>query len=49
MDNQIKLNNYKAKIKEFLSKNESLKGSIVTVGFVCNKTLKQYTVKIKID
>jgi hypothetical protein len=40
MDNQIKLNNYKAKIKEFLSKNESLKGSIVTMELTCNKTKK---------
>lgn len=44
MDNQIK-----TKIKEFLSKNESLKGSIVTVQLTCNRTKKQYLVKIKID
>lgn len=44
MDNQIK-----SKIKDFLSKNESLKCSIVTVELTCNKTKKQYLVKIKID
>lgn len=44
MDNQIK-----TKIKDFLSKNESLKGSIVTVELTCNITKKQYLVKIKID
>lgn len=44
MDNQIK-----TRIKDFLSKNESLKGSIVTVELTCNKTKKQYKVKIKVD
>ena len=44
MDNQIK-----TEIKEFLSKNESLKGSIVTVQLTCNRTKKQYELKIKID
>jgi hypothetical protein len=37
------------KIKEYLSRNENLKGSIVIVGFVCNKTLKKYTLQIKLD
>lgn len=37
------------KIKEFLSKNDNLKGSIVTVQLTCNRTKKKSELKIKID
>ncbi|MCT7492000.1 hypothetical protein [Aliarcobacter cryaerophilus] len=44
-----KLKEYKAKIKEYLQKNRTLKNSIVTVGVTCKITGKQYNLKIKID
>ena len=44
-----KLKEYKAKIKEYLEKDKSLKNSIVTVGVTCKITGKQYNLKIKID
>lgn len=37
------------KIKEILSKDDSLKNSVVTVGVTCKITGKQYTLRIKID
>lgn len=37
------------KIKEILSKDDSLKNSVVTVGVTCKITKKQYTLKIKLD
>lgn len=44
-----KLKEYKAKIKEYLQKDRTLKNSIVTVGVTCKITKKQYTLKIKLD
>ena len=44
-----KLKEYKAKIKEYLQKDKTLKNSVVTVGVTCKITKKQYTLKIKLD
>lgn len=40
---------YEAKLKETFLKDESLKGSIVTVDYHCKKTKKKYILKIEID
>ncbi len=37
------------KIKEILSKDDSLKNSVVTVGITCKITKKKHLIKIKID
>ena len=44
-----KLKEYKAKIKEYLSRDIKLKGSVVRVGVTCKVTNKKYNLKIKID
>lgn len=49
MEDKTKLKEYKAKIKEYLQRDKTLKNSIVTVGVTCKITKKQYTLKIKID
>ena len=49
MNNKTKLKEYEAKIKEYLSKDKSLKNSIVTVNATCKITQKKYTIKIKLD
>ncbi len=49
MEDKTKLKEYKAKLKEYLQKDRTLKNSIVTVGVTCKITKKQYTLKIKID
>lgn len=49
MDNKAKLKEYEAKLKEHLSKDESLKNSVATVGITCKITKKKYILKIKID
>ena len=49
MEDKTKLKEYKAKIKEYLSRDKSLKNSVVTVGVTCKITKKQYTLKIKLD
>lgn len=49
MEDKTKLKEYKEKIKEYLSRDKNLKGSIVKVGVTCKITNKQYTLKIKID
>jgi len=43
-----KLKEYKAKIKEYLQKNRTLKNSIVTVGVTCKITKKKYNLVIKL-
>ena len=43
-----KLKEYKAKIKEHLEKDKSLKNSIVTVGVTCKMTKKKYNLVIKL-
>ena len=37
------------KIKEILSKDDSLKNSVITVGITCKITKKKHLIKIKID
>ncbi len=49
MEDKTKLKEYKAKLKEYLQKDRTLKNSIVTVVVTCKITKKQYTLKIKID
>lgn len=49
MEDKTKLKEYKAKIKQYLQRDKSLKNSVVTVGVTCKITQKQYTLKIKID
>ena len=49
MNNKAKLKEYEAKIKEYLSKDESLKNSVATVGITCKITKKKYTLRIEID
>jgi hypothetical protein len=49
MEDKKSLKEYKAKVKEYLSKDKSLKNSIVYVGVSCKRTNKHYTLKIKID
>ena len=48
MEDKTKLKEYKAKIKEYLLKDKSLKNSIAYVGVTCKTTNKQYTLKIKL-
>lgn len=48
MEDKQKLKEYKAKIKEYLKKDKSLTGAIVTVGVVCKVTKKKYNLVIKI-
>lgn len=40
---------FEAKLKETFLKDESLKGSIVTVNYTCKKTKKKYLLQIGID
>jgi hypothetical protein len=49
MEDKTKLKEYKAKIKEYLQRDKTLKNSVVTVGVTCKITKKQYTLKIKLD
>ena len=49
MEDKTKLKEYKAKIKEYLQRDKTLKNSVVTVGVTCKITKKHYTLKIKID
>ena len=48
MEDKTKLKEYEAKIKEYLSKDKSLKNSIIYVGVTCKITNKHYTLKIKL-
>ena len=47
MEDKTKLKEYELKIKEYLQKDKSLTGAIVTVGVTCKITNKHYTLKIK--
>ena len=48
MEDKTKLKEYKAKIKEYLKKDKSLTGAIVTVGVTCKITKKKYNLLIKL-
>ena len=48
MEDKSKLKEYELKIKEYLQKDKSLTGAIVTVGVVCKITKKKHLIKIKL-
>ena len=48
MEDKTKLKEYKEKIKEYLSRDKSLKNSIVSVGVTCKITKKKHLIKIKL-
>ena len=48
MEDKTKLKEYELKIKEYLLKDKSLTGAIVTVGVTCKTTKKKYNLVIKL-
>lgn len=48
MEDKTKLKEYELKIKEYLLKDKSLTGAIVTVGVTCQVTKKKHLIKIKL-
>ena len=48
MEDKTKLKEYELKIKEYLQKDKSLTGAIVTVGVTCKITKKKHLIKIKL-
>ncbi len=48
MEDKTKLKEYKAKLKEYLQKDRTLKNSIVSVVVTCQITKKKHLIKIKL-